>query len=39
MQDSSGSVPVTIGLAAATGLGLFAFTEVGVFLLFLLKSL
>ena len=36
LQDGSDGLPVTIGLAAATGLGVLAYTEVtlGVFLFF-----
>lgn len=29
MQEGSGALSVSLGIAAATGLGLFAFTEVG----------
>lgn len=34
VQGTSDGVPVALGLAAATGLGLFAFTEVNAFILF-----
>lgn len=36
MQESSDGIPVTLGLAAAAGLGIFAFTEVNNIFLFIM---